>query len=146
MLVILNGLWLTLSSVLPPNWLLLAQTEVGATEGAAELRDSTVQNAPLPDGGGLDEGAAGQAVEGAPNFFMEFFANPLNLILISGILFIMLVLRPQQKQMKELQQKLAGLKKNDRVVTASGIHGTVVQSAADEAVVTLRIDDNTARD
>lgn len=82
---------------------------------------------------------AGQA---APSLLEQFFGNPLNLILISGILFVMLVLRPQQKQAKEMQAALAGLKKNDKVVTASGIHGTVVTAGADEAVVTIRIDDN----
>ncbi len=87
-------------------------------------------------------GNAGEAPAEPVSFFAQFFGNPLNLILISGILFILLVLRPQQKQMKEMQQALAALKKNDRVVTASGIHGTVVQAGTDDKVVTLRIDDN----
>ncbi len=73
---------------------------------------------------------------------VEFLMNPLNLILISAILFMFIVVRPQQKQMKQQQALLAGLKKNDRVVTASGIHGTVVQAGSDDPVVTIRIDEN----
>ncbi len=76
------------------------------------------------------------------SIFVQIFENPLNLLLISGLLFVLLVLRPQQKQMKEHQAAVAGLKKNDRVVTSSGIHGTIVQANQDEPVVTIRIDEN----
>jgi preprotein translocase subunit YajC len=90
------------------------------------------------------EGAEGQAT-GAPttSLIEVILGNPLNLLLISGILFVLLVLRPQQKQMKDLQQRLASIKKNDRVVTGSGIHGTVVQANEGEPVVSIRIDDST---
>ena len=129
------------------GWLLLAQTENGQGdgEGVAEAANGAaaapVADPALVDPALVDPAGAGPAAGGS-SFLVEFFGNPLNLILISGVLFIMLVLRPQQKQMKELQRKLAGLKKNDRVVTASGIHGTVVQASAEEPVVILRIDDN----
>ncbi len=97
-------------------------------------------------GGGADAGAEVPGTPdgpGAPGgFWVQFFANPLNLLLLSAILFIFLVLRPQQKQMREQQARLAGLKKNDRVVTSGGIHGTVVQVSSDEPTVTLRIDEN----
>jgi hypothetical protein len=45
--------------------------------------------------------AEGQAT-GAPSTSLieVILGNPLNLLLISGILFVLLVLRPQQKQMK----------------------------------------------
>ncbi|MEM8735125.1 MAG: preprotein translocase subunit YajC [Planctomycetota bacterium] len=81
---------------------------------------------------------------GAPDqsLITQILGNPLNLILISGILFVLLVLRPQQWMMKELQNSLASLKKNDRVVTSSGIHGTITQANAGESTVVLRIDDN----
>lgn len=91
------------------------------------------------------EQPAGADANGAapPGSILEFFANPLNLILISAILFMFLVARPQQKQRREQEEALAGLKKNDRVVTNSGIHGVVVQTNTDEGTVTLRIDENT---
>ncbi len=91
-----------------------------------------------PAAGG-DDGAQAPAL----NPFLEFFASPINLLLLSAILFMFIVARPQQKQRKEQEQALSGLKKNDRVVTNSGIHGIVVQTNAEEGTVTLRIDENT---
>ena len=38
---------------------------------------------------------------------------------------------------------ISTLKKNDRIITIGGIHGTVVSVASDSKVVTIRIDDNT---
>lgn len=40
--------------------------------------------------------------------------------------FYFLVIRPQQKQMKEHQKMLDALKKGDRVLTNGGLYGTVV--------------------
>lgn len=82
------------------------------------------------------------AEQGQEIGLLSVLLSPVNLILFSGLLFVFLVLRPQQKQMQEMQGKLAGLKKNDRVVTASGIHGTVVQTGSEDSVVVLRIDEN----
>jgi preprotein translocase subunit YajC len=47
---------------------------------------------------------------------------PLVLIVI---VFYFLLIRPQQKQQKELKGKLSGLKRGDKVVTAGGIVGLV---------------------
>ncbi len=88
-------------------------------------------------------GAEDAAKNAAPSSLLEFFASPINLILISAILFMFIVARPQQKQRKEQEQALSGLKKNDRVVTNSGIHGIVVQNNVNEGTVTIRIDENT---
>jgi len=41
-------------------------------------------------------------------------------------IFYFLVIRPQQKQMKELKQMLDALKKGDRVLTSGGLYGTIV--------------------
>ncbi|MCA9159794.1 MAG: preprotein translocase subunit YajC [Planctomycetales bacterium] len=75
-----------------------------------------------------------------PGSLLEFLASPMNLILISAILFMFLVARPQQKKRQEQEKAQAELKKNDRVVTHSGIHGVVVQTQ--DGLVTLRIDEN----
>jgi preprotein translocase subunit YajC len=55
-----------------------------------------------------------------PAWFM-----PTQLVLI-GVIFWFLLLRPQRKQQKELEALLAGLKKGDEVVTTGGIIGKVV--------------------
>jgi len=60
-------------------------------------------------------------------------------IFIFAIFYFMLIM-PQRKQQKEHRNLLANLKKNDEVITASGIHGTVIN--VKDATVILRIDDN----
>jgi len=57
-----------------------------------------------------------------------------------GLIFYFLVIRPQRQQQKKMKLMLANLKKNDEVVTNSGIHGTVV-ILKDRSVV-LRVDEN----
>ena len=48
----------------------------------------------------------------------------LPMLLIIGV-FYMLLIRPQQKRQRELQQTIAELKAGDRVVTTGGIIGTI---------------------
>jgi preprotein translocase subunit YajC len=48
----------------------------------------------------------------------------LPMLLIIGVFYILLI-RPQQKRQKELQQTIAELKAGDRVVTTGGIIGTI---------------------
>lgn len=61
------------------------------------------------------------------------------LLLIFGV-FYFLILRPQQKKQKEQVKFLAELKRGDRVVTQSGIIGTV--KTVNDTFVTLEVDDN----
>jgi len=53
--------------------------------------------------------------------------------------FYFLLIRPQQKQKRERERMLTALKKGDRVVTSSGLHGTV--TGLDEHKVVLRVAD-----
>lgn len=48
----------------------------------------------------------------------------LPILLIIGVFYLLLI-RPQQKRQKELQQTIAELKAGDRVVTTGGIIGTI---------------------
>lgn len=41
------------------------------------------------------------------------------------LIFYFLILRPQQKQRKEMQNMLSNLQKGDRIVTRGGIMGTI---------------------
>jgi preprotein translocase subunit YajC len=54
-------------------------------------------------------------------------------------IFYFLLLRPQQKQKQERERMLSAMKRGDRVVTTSGMHGTV--TALSEHTVTLRVAD-----
>jgi preprotein translocase subunit YajC len=66
---------------------------------------------------------------------MSFFP----IIVVCGILY-MLVIRPQQRQAKELRKMLDTLKTGDRVLTQGGIYGTV--AGLKGSTVMLKIADN----
>ena len=60
----------------------------------------------------------------------------LPMLIVMGIFYVMLIL-PQQRQRKKTQAMLAALKNGDKVITSSGIYGTV--NGFDGEVVILRI-------
>jgi preprotein translocase subunit YajC len=62
---------------------------------------------------------------------------PLVLIFV---IFYFLLIRPQKQKEKEHQKMIAGINKNDEIVTLGGIHGTVVN--VKEKTLILRIDEN----
>lgn len=55
------------------------------------------------------------------------------------VMFYFMLIRPQRRQQKEHQARLAALKTGDEVVAAGGIHGLVTN--VNERVVTLKIAD-----
>ncbi len=61
-------------------------------------------------------------------------------ILFMFLVVYMLVFRPEKKKQQEHKKQLEALQKHDRVITAGGLHGTVV--AVKDKTVTLRVDDN----
>jgi len=61
-------------------------------------------------------------------------------LIFIGVIFYLLLIRPQQKQRKEQQALVAALKTGDKVVTSSGIYGLI--SNVKETTVTLKIADN----
>ena len=46
-------------------------------------------------------------------------------LLLMGIIFYFLLIRPQRKRQKELEAKISSMKKGDKVVSAGGIHGSI---------------------
>ena len=75
------------------------------------------------------------AVVPAPNPIAQF--APLIFI---GVIFYFLLIRPQQKQRKELQKLVESLKTGDKVVTSGGIYGMI--SNVKERTVLLKVADN----
>jgi len=64
----------------------------------------------------------------------------LEMFFMIGIMILIMwvvMIRPQQKRQKELQNKISSLKKNDKVVTIGGIHGSVNHLGED--TVSLRV-------
>jgi preprotein translocase subunit YajC len=69
--------------------------------------------------------------------------SPVSMLLpIVGMLaiFYFLLIRPQQKRQKETQKMIEAIRKGDRVVTASGMIGTVAGLKDD--IIVLKIADN----
>lgn len=79
----------------------------------------------------LDFLSAGAAGAGAPGWFS--FLPLVGMALI----FWFLIIRPQMKRQKEHQQKIAGIRKNDRVVTAGGLVGKIMKVEDDYAEVEI---------
>lgn len=75
----------------------------------------------------------------APTGIAQLLASPLVMMGVIFAIIYFLIMRPQQKKQREVQQMLRNLKKGDRVVTASGIYGTI--TALDEKIVSLQVDD-----
>jgi preprotein translocase subunit YajC len=57
------------------------------------------------------------------------------------LIFYFLVIRPASRDRRKREDQIKSIKKNDRVVTNAGIHGTV--TGLDEQTVTVRVDDKT---
>lgn len=57
--------------------------------------------------------------------------------------YYLMVIRPQQKERAKRQELLNSLKKNDRVVTTSGMIGTVANVSQDGKEITLKFGDAT---
>lgn len=63
-------------------------------------------------------------------------------IILIFIVFYFLLIRPQQQQQKALKAKLAGLKRNDRVVTGGGIIGIVQKTTEGSNEIEVEIAPN----
>ncbi len=57
------------------------------------------------------------------------------------VIFYFLLILPQQKKQKELRKMLEALKKGDKVITSSGIWGTITNMGKN--TITLQVADNT---
>jgi preprotein translocase subunit YajC len=81
--------------------------------------------------------APGQTLGAQPQPGLLGMAMPFLIML--GIMYFLMI-RPQQKRMKEHQALMTGLKKGDQVVTSAGIFGTI--SDLDEKTVMLDVSKN----
>ncbi len=67
-------------------------------------------------------------------------ATPIIPYIIIFAIFYFILLKPQKDKQKQQKEMINQLKKNDKVVTAGGIHG-IVTSVKDRTVM-IRVDDN----
>jgi len=80
---------------------------------------SLVQAAPVTSGG-------------ASTALIQFFP-----FIAIFVIFYLLMIRPQQRRVKEHQASIASVKKGDEVVTGGGIRGRVTKVSDDEAEVEI---------
>jgi preprotein translocase subunit YajC len=70
--------------------------------------------------------------------------NWFSMLLPLGLLFLFyfVLWRPMRKQDQERKALLTSLKKNDEIITTSGIYGTVVDVSDTEDKMTVKVADN----
>ncbi len=71
---------------------------------------------------------------------MDYIVTLMPLILMF-VIFYFLLIRPQQKRQKAIQQMQSELKKGDKIVTIGGLHGIV--DAVDEGKIVIKCGDGT---
>jgi preprotein translocase subunit YajC len=76
------------------------------------------------------------AAAAAPSAGASFFIQTIPLVLVF-VIFWFLLIRPQQKRMKDHQAQIAAVKKGDRVVTGGGLIGKVIKVTDSEVEVEL---------
>ncbi len=76
-----------------------------------------------PGGAGGQQGAGG-------------FSGIFMMLIIFGIFYFVLI-RPQQKKMKEHKKMVDELKKGDRIITQGGIYGTVTSTGEHKLTVEI---------
>jgi preprotein translocase subunit YajC len=91
----------------------------------------TLSHAEVVLAGAMAPGGAGSnAVLTQVVFFGAIFA-----------IFYFLLIRPQQQQRRQREAMLAAVKRGDKVVTSSGIHGTITAIDEQGQTITLRVAD-----
>lgn len=89
----------------------------------------------------LAEDAAPEAAEPKP-FVLQLMENPLFPIVGIMLIFYLTLIAPERRRKAEEAKRIAAISKNDRVITAGGLHGTVVNAPNDSDIVTIRLDDS----
>lgn len=97
-----------------------------------------------PPGADAPAAAGAEAAEktAEPGFFGSLLTF-LPMMLAVLVIYFLFMQKPVQKENARTKELLENLKKNDRIVTAGGILGTVVNAKGDSDHLTIRVDENT---
>jgi preprotein translocase subunit YajC len=85
---------------------------------------------PAATGGAGGDGAAGGGMWSTAIMFTMI-----------GAIFYLMIYRPQKKRQKERESLLGKMEKGDKVITSSGIHGTISQ--IDDTSILVQVSENT---
>jgi len=83
--------------------------------------------------------AQGAGAQQPPSGILGFLLGPFGMMIIIFAIIYLLIMRPQQKKQKQLQELLRNLQKGDKVVTQAGVYGTIAQ--LDEKTILLQVAD-----
>ncbi|MBQ2129149.1 MAG: preprotein translocase subunit YajC [Prevotella sp.] len=83
--------------------------------------------------------AAQQAAAPEGNIFTAILGNPLFLMVIIFVIFYFFMIKPQQKQRKEIQKFQNSLTEGTNVFTSGGIYGTVKKIDLANGIVEIEI-------
>jgi|TARA_A100001391_G_scaffold168567_2_gene129144 preprotein translocase subunit YajC len=67
----------------------------------------------------------------------SFLASPIPMLILMGLVFYFLLIRPQQKRAKEHREMVEGLKRGDEVITQGGLIGKIAKVADEEVTIEL---------
>ena len=81
-------------------------------------------------------GAQGEATQGGS--LMQFIP-----FIFMFLILWFLIIRPQRKRQKEMEEMLNNLNIHDKVITTGGIYGKIVNIKKEKNIVVLKIDDTT---
>ena len=94
-------------------------------------------------GGVVKEVAEGAGEPEKPTGLFSGMGGLMLPIMLVLMVYLFLMVFPNRKEQKRVNALMANMKKNDRVLTNSGIKGTIVNVQKDSPWVTLRIDEST---
>src|SRR5262245_19428061 len=69
--------------------------------------------------------------------------GPLLPFLVIGMLFYLLLIRPERRKRQEMDKLLDNLNKDDQIITVGGVWGVVVNASKGSEYITIRVDEGT---
>lgn len=84
------------------------------------------------------------SIAGLPWLLAQEGGSPWGMLpafLVIGVLFYLMLIRPQRKEQAQRQTMIEALKKNDRVLTVGGVYGVVTNVRKELDQVSLNVDE-----
>lgn len=72
----------------------------------------------------------------------SIFSTMLPFFVLAMFLYMMMVVKPDQRERQRKADLLQNLKKNDQVITRFGMYGTVASANAESEDVVIKLEDN----
>jgi preprotein translocase subunit YajC len=84
------------------------------------------------------------SIAGLPWLLAQEGGSPWGMLpafVVIGVLFYLMLIRPQRKEQQQRQSMIDAIKKNDRVVTVGGLYGVVANVRKELDQVSLTVDE-----